>query len=485
MQISVVGIGVRLVGGSDSMEGRVEVFWNGAWGTVCEDLWDIQDATVICRELGFGEAYAAPIGAAFGEGTGNILLDDVRCRGNEQTVFDCPAIRGSGHNCWLGEDAGVRCTGDRPVIIICPSNQTILSDPNQTFATVNLPGPAASYHSSLGQLEITIDVDGSTRRVNDEVRLSIANSPHVLQFNASDANNSATCSMQISVVGIGVRLVGGSDSMEGRVEVFWNGAWGTVCEDLWDIQDATVICRELGFGEAYAAPIGAAFGEGTGNILLDDVRCRGNEQTVFDCPAIRGSGHNCWLGEDAGVRCTGDRPVIIICPSNQTILSDPNQTFATVNLPGPAASYHSSLGRLEITIDVDGSTRRVNDEVRLSIANSPHVLQFNASDANNSATCSSQISVLVNQPPVITCPPNQTIQTDPKQNFATVTLPEPPSASDNSGSFEITIDADGLTFRVNDRIRLGAAQSVHILQYTAKDASNNIATCTMQITVIV
>ncbi|XP_038051801.1 adhesion G-protein coupled receptor G6-like isoform X3 [Patiria miniata] len=95
-----------------------------------------------------------------------------------------------------------------------------------------------------------------------------------------------------------------------------------------------------------------------------------------------------------------------------------------------------------------------------------------------------QISVLVSQPPVITCPPNQTIQTDPKQNFATVTLPEPASASDNSGWFEITIDADGSTRRVNGRISLSLAQSRHTLQYTARDASNNFATCTMQITVI-
>ncbi|XP_038051560.1 adhesion G-protein coupled receptor G6-like isoform X2 [Patiria miniata] len=404
--------------------------------------------------------------------------------GNEQTVFDCPARSLGDHNCGHSEDAGVGCTGDRPVKIICPSNQTIDSDSNQNFATVNLPGPAASYHSSLGWFEITIDVDGSTRRVNDEVRLSIADSPHVLQFNASDANNTATCSTQISVVGIGVRLVGGSDSMEGRVEVFWNGAWGTVCDDDWDLQDATVICRELGFGEAYAAPHQAAFGRGTGDILLDNVECTGNEETVFDCTAIRGSGHNCGHSKDAGVQCTGDRPVKIICPSNQTIDSDSNQNFATVNLPGPAASYHSSLGWLEITIDVDGSTRRVNDEVRLSIADSPHVLQFNASDANNTATCSTQISVVVNQPPVITCPPNQTIQTYPNQNFATVTLPEPASASDNSGWFEITIDADGSTRRVNDRISLSLTQSRHTLQYTARDASNNFATCTMQITVI-
>ena len=100
---------VRLVGGLAS--GRVEVLVNGEWGTVCDDLWDDRDASVVCRMLSLGETGAARSEAYYGEGTGNILLTNLECNGSEASLFDCVNNLNSdtGVSCVHAQDAGVEC----------------------------------------------------------------------------------------------------------------------------------------------------------------------------------------------------------------------------------------------------------------------------------------------------------------------------------------------------------------------------------------
>ena len=97
------------MGGSSDSEGRVEVSYNGEWGTVCDDSWDTNDASVVCRSLGFAGALEAVSSAGFGQGTGIIVLDDVNCSGNESSLFECSNPGLGVNNCGHSEDAGVRC----------------------------------------------------------------------------------------------------------------------------------------------------------------------------------------------------------------------------------------------------------------------------------------------------------------------------------------------------------------------------------------
>ncbi|NXL45203.1 MARCO protein, partial [Podilymbus podiceps] len=86
--------------------GRVEIFHQGSWGTICDDGWGTQDATVVCRMLGYNRAVSAFTATA---GTGQIWLDDVNCSGNERSILDCPKPDWGVNNCSHSEDAGVEC----------------------------------------------------------------------------------------------------------------------------------------------------------------------------------------------------------------------------------------------------------------------------------------------------------------------------------------------------------------------------------------
>ena len=109
----------------------MEVCYNNAWGTVCDNSWSTNDANVACRQLGFNGtsrfitvhnmewcydlSHFINIGAIslFGsfvvDGTGQIVLDDLQCTGSESRLIDCPHNGLGNHNCDHSQDAGIRC----------------------------------------------------------------------------------------------------------------------------------------------------------------------------------------------------------------------------------------------------------------------------------------------------------------------------------------------------------------------------------------
>lgn len=213
LSLVITGQNVRINGKTPST-GRVEVFYNGQWGTVCDDQWDINDAHVVCRQLGFPKASQAYCGATHGQGTGPIWISNLACSGSESHLFDCRHSGCGNNRCTHSRDASVRC----------------------------------SYGSST------------------------------------------------------IRLMGGGRNY-GRVEIFQHGVWGTVCDDTWDMNDANVACRELGYSCATSALQSAAYGRGSGPILRDHIHCHGWETSLINCPHDKISLTHCNHGEDAGVVC--------------------------------------------------------------------------------------------------------------------------------------------------------------------------------------
>ena len=81
---------------------------NGAWGTICDNEWDLDDAKVVCRQLGYDGADSASSWAEFGQGSGDIVYTKVDCDGWESKLKDCSLDKDT-VGCFHTEDARVTC----------------------------------------------------------------------------------------------------------------------------------------------------------------------------------------------------------------------------------------------------------------------------------------------------------------------------------------------------------------------------------------
>lgn len=97
---------VRLVNGGATFQGRVELFFADKWGTVCSDIWQLQNSDIVCQQLGYTHAIGF---RSFGGGSGPIVLDDVSCQGNESNLLLCNHNPVLHTNCNHDEDVGVIC----------------------------------------------------------------------------------------------------------------------------------------------------------------------------------------------------------------------------------------------------------------------------------------------------------------------------------------------------------------------------------------
>ena len=201
-----------------------------------------------------------------------------------------------------------------------------LTAANQNGATAaDYSGVPATVTFNTGQISKTFDFAATSDNVDDDgesVRLGFGTLP-------TGVSAGTTAATVVSITDDedpgtdedtpeagNLRLVDGDliddkgQPCEGRLEIFYNGAWGTICDDYWTRADGNVACRALGFVAAvedmdrYRT---AYFPPGTQDqqIVLDDLLCKGNESGLLECPSNHPEPgiHNCLHSEDVGLRC--------------------------------------------------------------------------------------------------------------------------------------------------------------------------------------
>ncbi|XP_038668952.1 uncharacterized protein LOC119974255 [Scyliorhinus canicula] len=236
---------IRLRKGANNCSGRVEVLYNGTWGTVCDDHWGEKEAAVVCRQLECGKFQVVVNSSAFGPSMGSIWLDDVNCTGEEKSLADCQHRPVGKHDCTHKEDAGVICED-----------------------------------GNLEQLE--------------------------KKFNKCTGNYYWKPGDDHCLHPEDLRLEGGSDRCRGLLEILYNNTWGTVCDDEWSLLNAKVVCRQLKCGKAlsFSGEEGNhTKGSLSASIWLDEVRCRGEEPVLWGCRSSYWAEHDCHHKEDVYVHC--------------------------------------------------------------------------------------------------------------------------------------------------------------------------------------
>ncbi|XP_071486157.1 CD5 antigen-like [Diadema antillarum] len=326
---------VRLMGGHVSHEGRVEVYHNSQWATVCDDSWDLQDAHVVCRQLGFPEALTATTHAFFGRGdSSQAIITPISCLGSESELLECSYSEDLISFCGHYEDAGVLCSdgidveGDLRLAggstprqgrveiyhggewgTICDDSSWATKDASvacRQLGFSHADGLTISYSARIKEhllVERTnhlsdIDCTGYESRIEDCSHSGWGS-------NCSNARGAKVeCSGGPYARENDVRLVDGPLPQAGRVEIFHDNSWGTICDDSWSSTEAEVVCEQLGYDDVDVAF--EYFGAGAGDIHINSLSCGGYEYTLADCLYVNFGSTGCDHTEDVGVRCKYD-----------------------------------------------------------------------------------------------------------------------------------------------------------------------------------
>jgi deleted-in-malignant-brain-tumors protein 1 len=337
---------VRLVGSQWSYEGTVEVCFNNLWGLVAESGFNQNAAEVVCQQLGYEkQGTQIKYGSLYGKPAKIIQLSNTNCDGTELSIGDCTLSRLS-----LDEGkklldqtnvAGVKCyTPDQCVPPPTNGASCTHGQLRLTGGGANIPEGNVEYcyqgswssFCTLGPDEALVAcrqlgyTDSSFTAVFDDGKFGIIPNVSLFQdFTCGDTSSGQLSDCSIAdacqskcqyALGLrcygpstceegAVRLINGTYSTEGRVEVCSDNQWVSVCSNGFDKSDAVVVCNQLGLGtgEPTVYINSSYYGDGDEAIGFSNFGCEGYEMSVSDCPKDSYRTFACSRSNVVGIKC--------------------------------------------------------------------------------------------------------------------------------------------------------------------------------------
>ncbi|XP_021377036.1 neurotrypsin-like [Mizuhopecten yessoensis] len=301
---------LRLERGNSQFVGRLEVWYDGEWGTVCEDEWRNfpQNAQVACRQLGYSGGDHRRVNKMVNLAV-KFWIDDLQCQNNERRLSDCMFKGWGNENCFhaLFDDVFLTCKPyrDGSIRMIGGSNkyegrlEVYVSGEWGGICINKWDGNVLNAHVACRQLSFT---GGTFRHLNisergmetfwmdniecrgDEVNLGECFFNGWGVHNCAHSSNGVflTCNPNKG----DIRLLGGANEYEGRVSIFLDGRWNFICGGNWNNTNAAITCQQLGLNGGIATSVQ----KNTTDYILDvDLYCRRNPKELVTCPTITSS----------------------------------------------------------------------------------------------------------------------------------------------------------------------------------------------------
>ncbi|XP_069121916.1 neurotrypsin-like isoform X2 [Argopecten irradians] len=314
---------LRLVGGDDQYEGRVEIYNDGEWQSACNEYWSDDDAIVACRQMGFKG------GSWENDEYGNRVfwMTDFNCDGTETSLERCTSEPITSTRC--------RHTDDYVYLTCMPTKDGVLRlkggrlqqegrleiHHDGEWGTIcddkweNRPENARVACRQLGFKGGTSRTVTSSEQSGSGVgywmdEVNCLGNETVIQHCSFEGWGEGDCYSRREQIYLKcdelkdnqTRLVGGTNQYEGRLEVYHAGQWGSVCIHQWEsfVLNAQVACRQLGYTAGSFRPV-MTDERGYGPFWMEGIECDGDEVNLQSCNFKAWESNNCSHGNNDGI----------------------------------------------------------------------------------------------------------------------------------------------------------------------------------------